>query len=222
MSRTPRAARELRHRAFEVQVREVAGEGEALGQVTGLITTYNSPYDIGWGFREQILSTTFTESLARCNSRIAIYLQHNHIRGAAPIGYAEVRDNGVGLVADAQLYLKEHPDAPAVYRALKDGTLREWSIGYWTDEWETDKSDPHLESVTKGDLAEASIVLRGANPETDTFSVRSAPDAPAAPTAPEADGKTPFALPGDLSSPVVRRLVREHLAVQTDEDRSKA
>lgn len=218
MTTRQRAARELRHRAFALQVRDVA-EGEPLGQVTGLITTYNAPYDIGWGWREQITPGTFAESLMQCNGRIAIYLQHNHIRGAAPIGVAEVRDTGNGLVADAQLYMEEHPDAPAVYRALKDGTLREWSIGYWTEDY-TEDANARMDTVTKGDLAEASIVLRGANPETDTFSVRSAPESPA-PEAPVTDGKTPFVLPGDLSSPAVRRLVHEHLAVRND-DRSRA
>lgn len=176
----------LRHLSSSFELRE-AGDGGESGILVGVVTTYDSPYEIGFGWREQIHEGAFAESLER-QGAIPVYLQHNH--RAAPLGVARMVPGEAGaLTMRAELFL-DHPDAMAAYRAAQQGALREWSIGfYYGDE---DAGDVQVDrknsliSVRKGDLAEVSLVVRGANPDTKTLDVRSLvevqPEAPSTPT----------------------------------------
>lgn len=165
----------LNHRQLpgSFELREMDGSSE--GVLVGVVTTYDSPYDIGWGFRESIESGAFDDSLEK-QGTIPVFYQHNHRDGSTPIGVARMVPGDSGsLTMRAELFLDD-PQAAAVFRAAKAGALREWSVGfYYGDEEAGDlvvNKKEQLLTVRRGDLAEVSIVLRGANPETHTLDVR--------------------------------------------------
>src|SRR5690606_5985134 len=77
-----------------------------------------------------------------------------------------------GLVIEGEFFL-DTEDGRSVYHGIKAKALREWSIGYRILQAEVDDSDDskRVVRVSDAELLEASSVLRGANPETDTLKV---------------------------------------------------
>lgn len=153
-----------------------AAEGEE-GVLIGVVTTYDSPYPIGGGFREQIAPGAFDASLEE-NPVIPVYHQHNHRNGMAPIGVAEKAIGPDGaLTMRATLFLEDSSEARAVYRAVKAGALREWSVGMTYGGPESGdviyNRDSKTITVQRGGLVEISSVLKGAANGTTTLDVRS-------------------------------------------------
>jgi HK97 family phage prohead protease len=152
-------------------------EDGAEGVLVGVVSTYDSPYPIGGGYREQISRGAFDASMSE-NPTLPVYYQHNHLYGQTPIGVATrtVGEDG-RLTVRAELFLEDSADARIVYRAAKAGALREWSVGMYyggpdTGDSQFSRSDK-LVTVTRADLREVSIVLKGANPDTEMLDVRS-------------------------------------------------
>ncbi len=158
----------------EFHVRSEEDSGGA-GELLGVVTTYNSPYPIPGAFREQVMEGAFDASLEK-HPVIPVYLQHGHIRGAAPIGEATKALGESGrLTMLVRLYLEDSGDARVAYRAARSGALREWSVGmfYGKNEGDIDvDSAERLVSIREADLREISLVLIGQNPETETLDVR--------------------------------------------------
>ena len=84
-----------------------------------------------------------------------------------------VVDGKNGIVVQGSLYLADSERARTYYRAMLDGSISRRSIGYLPLSIATNPSEPYLETITEGDLIEASLVLRGANPGAVTMDVRS-------------------------------------------------
>lgn len=149
---------------------ELRADDTEEGIVRGYVTTFDDPYDIGWGgVREVIQRSTF-------NLDRAIPLFYEHDWSAGPIGVSRsLRADAKGVLAEFELFLDE-PRARNIHRAMKAKALREFSIGFLASKIER-SMDEKLETITEGELLEVSSVVKGANPNTETVSVRTVPAA---------------------------------------------
>ena len=138
------------------------------GTVEGYITTFGNAYDIGWGLREIIQAGAFDESMLSRDSVLPILYEHDHRQ--PPVGIATLSADTHGIIARTQMFMDD-PRARAAFQAMQAGALREWSIGFSADEILYDQRED-IETIVRGDLVEASVVLRGANPQTETLSIR--------------------------------------------------
>lgn len=156
-------------RYLPLSVRSTAAQpDENLGLVEAYTSVFDTPYVIDErGSRESVAPGAFRESIER-QSSIPVFWQHDHRNGGAPIGVATNTEDDTGLLSRSELWLDD-PKARAVYRALRSGAIREWSIGFAPTE--TDERG-RLTVVRGADLREVSVVLMGANPATDTLAVR--------------------------------------------------
>jgi HK97 family phage prohead protease len=151
-------------RRLRMQVRATPEKGAGTG--TAVVSTYDLAYEIGWGWTEVILPGCFKQSIA-AHKAISIFYNHNWDGG--PIGSGIATENGTNLTVDFQLYLDRGDLVGRVYQAMLDGALEEWSVGFWAEQV-TSRSDlPQCDLIVQGDLAEASVCVRGANPETGTL-----------------------------------------------------
>lgn len=159
---------------MDARVSFTAAEGdESSGAITALVSAYDVKYLIGWRLWHTIEAGAFTDSIAE-QAAIPLFWQHSwQYTEQAPIGHATAEETDEGLVITGTLYVDADPSIARVYEAMKAGAIREWSIGYRVLEIRTDSDDDDHEFVTKGELLEASSVLRGANPETKTLQVAS-------------------------------------------------
>lgn len=149
-----------------------ASEKDGTGRIKALVSAYDVKYRMGFATWHTLKAGAFDEALAE-QENFPLFFQHNWDMGERPpIGHAAAEEgeyNGkTGLVFDASFYL-DTPDGRAVYNANKAKALREWSVGYMPVSFDKDPADANHYVVTKSELWEASSVLRGANPETETM-----------------------------------------------------
>lgn len=154
----------------KLRLRALPEVGE--GAVEGLITVYNVVYDIGWGWQEQILPGCFDDSIAR-NATLPLFWEHMWEDCPIGAGTAKAVDEGV-MLTNGQLYIDD-PAVRRVWRSMADGAISEWSVAYYPQVIQIDPDQPMIDSIAKGELIEATICVRGANPETETTEVRSKP-----------------------------------------------
>lgn len=169
----------LRHFKIELRAKDVepSDDGETpQGILEGYASVYDAEYRVGYFTNEIIAPGAFGESLKRQGGVIPIFYEHDW---NDPIGFANAEEDEKGLRVEALLFIEDSSRARTVYRAVAAGALREWSIGFLPETIElstNDETEMDVETVTRGDLVEASVVVRGANPETEMIDVRSAPD----------------------------------------------
>jgi HK97 family phage prohead protease len=149
-----------------VRMRVRATPGQAAGTGQAVVSTLNLAYPIGAGWTEKVLPGAFADSIT-AHPQIPIYHQHDWLAG--PIGVGTPMENGDQLIVDFRLYLGQGDLVDRVYQAMIDEALEEWSIGFFVDQITTDSKEPKCDQIAKGDLAEASVCVRGANPETGTL-----------------------------------------------------
>lgn len=151
------------------------GAGDALtGAFSALVSAYGVKYRIGYRLWHTIEAGAFAASIAD-QPAVPIYQMHSWAWSELPpIGHATARETEQGLVVDGQLYVDDSEAARVVARAMKAGAMREWSIGYAVLVARVDPDDDLHEIVVEGELLEASSVLRGANPATQTLQVAGA------------------------------------------------
>lgn len=159
---------ELRY--FPVRLRAAEGDDAPEGVLVGTAAAYNVEYPIGFGMREVISSGAFGDALKKRDGKIPIFFQHDWTN---PIGTASATETKDGLDVEARLFVNENERARSVFLAAKEGALREWSIGFRPIVVRTDEESPDVEFVDEGELLEASVVVKGANPETEMTEVRS-------------------------------------------------
>lgn len=177
-----------------------------VGRVEAFPSVFGRAYRMGFYTYHQIEPGAFDASLAEQDA-IPLYVQHNwDWSERPPIGTGfeaseadvagEVDDDGGqarGLLIAGAFY--DTDDGRSTYYGLADRALREWSIGYLIEEYtveEDDEAGRTVLHVTRAQLWEASVVLRGANPYTRTLEV-AARDA------------------GGITAEDVRQLIREEL-----------
>jgi len=150
------------------------GEGVKVGSVSALVSAYDTKYRIGMATYHTIRAGAFADSIAAQPS-IPIFWAHAwNYSEQPPIGHGAAFEGEDGLEIDGELYLDADPEIGRIHQAMVAGALREWSIGYRVIAEEHDADDSMHSFVTKAELLEASIVLRGANPATETLRVASA------------------------------------------------
>lgn len=146
----------------------------------GVIEAYPSVFDVEYrmGFltRHVIRRGAFEGTLAE-QSSVPLFWQHAWSWSEqVPIGHTtEAAEDERGLRVVGQLYLDD-PTVARIWQAMNAGALREWSIGYRIILGRTPDDNEDLVEVLEAELLEASVVLRGANPETETIRVAGAHD----------------------------------------------
>ena len=140
------------------------------GVVVGYASVFGNTYPIGGGIRERIASGAFGESIRARGGVVPTFYEH---QWSDPIGAALVSEDAHGLRAEASLFVEESDRARVVWRAAKEGALTEWSVGYRPEEVVLDANE-NVETITRAELIEVSLVVRGANPAASTLEVRSA------------------------------------------------
>ncbi|MGH9167379.1 MAG: HK97 family phage prohead protease [Acidimicrobiia bacterium] len=165
--------------------RAVVAQVHTLGEVgEGMVECYASVFGVefmegGSFFRKvRIDKGAFKDSLAARDS-FPVFWEHDW--DAGPIGHSvEAAEDDHGLKATNQLYV-DTDRAKNLWRGMDAGAIVEWSIGFYplVEEIQKRKDEEDGETDTiviykKVDLAEMSVVVRGANPGTDTISVESA------------------------------------------------
>lgn len=157
---------------FDFEVIETAESKDGkFGTVKALVSAYDVEYNMGFAYHK-MLAGAFSDAV---DSVIPVFWQHNwNFTEQPPIGTAVVAEEKRGVVVDASFFL-DLEAGRAVYNAIKAKALREWSIGYRIREHKEIARDdaPPLWEISKAELFEASSVLKGANPKTDTLSVAS-------------------------------------------------
>lgn len=143
------------------EVRSVTEDGtiELLAVVWGVVDDYGTRFIKG----------AFSESLEARLPTIAWGHQWTE-----PVGRAvSYRETDEGLFITARLDIGQGiARADQAYAQLKSGTLDDVSIGFWRLADRT--ADDGVTEITRGDLDEVSVVLRGAVPGAKVMAVRSA------------------------------------------------
>jgi HK97 family phage prohead protease len=151
-----------------MQVRATPEDGS--GTFTALVSAYNVTYDVGWGWTERILPGAFAESI-KAHSTIPIFYEHAWADG--PLGVGTPVETESGCEVSGRLYLGMAERIDVIYQAMLDEALEEWSVAFWPQTIIEDSDDRYCDQIAKGDLAEASVCVRGANPATETIDLRS-------------------------------------------------
>lgn len=149
--------------SIPTKLRAITDEGEPEGILRGYAATYGESYKIGPRSTETIQRGAFDDDLAGKGGVIPVYASHGWAKGSndAPIGVANIRSDGDRVeITEATLYIDTDPKAMSVWRAAKDGGLREWSIGFIPTQI-TYGQTRYDEVIEQGELLEVSVVLKG-------------------------------------------------------------
>lgn len=149
-------------------------DGAPAGSFTALVSDYTRTYDIGWGWQERILLGAFTDSIEAEPTKP---INWEHAWRDGPIGHAEFAEMELGIIARGLLYVDMDPKVARIYASMRAGATDEWSIGFGVDLDDILNTDdePYVDQIQRGDLIEASLCYRGANPGTKTLDLRGQP-----------------------------------------------
>lgn len=174
-------AGDLIYLAAEARPKPDQGEGV----VEALISVYEQDFLVAriFGFEvwERFAAGSFADTL-KSDGPFPIFRQHGRIGGpgtewaAAPIGYStQAKDTKEGPTLTAQLLLEDDPEVRRVWKLMEVGALREWSAGLRVrkSHFET-KDQKEIEVIDDVELMEASVVVRGAVPGTETTKLNEA------------------------------------------------
>jgi len=158
----------------EILKAEESDDGDT-GHVEAIVSAFDVDYRMGWMTKHRMTANAFKASLAQ-GPDIPIFFQHNWAWSEQPpigTGIAStVTSPKPGLKVAADFFL-DTESGRSTFRAIKANALREWSIGYRITKYEVEEDDDGFDVVivNEADLMEASSVLRGANPGTETLKV---------------------------------------------------
>lgn len=151
------------------------GNGQSLGEgkFTAVVSTFNVVDSQG----DMMLPHAFDDSIAnfRAGKTIPILFSHNWTDPNANVGViTDMRQTDTCLEIDGQLDLSS-PNGLQSFKLLKDGRVHEFSVGgeAWYDDVQTAPDGDLVWPITKFDLFEVSLCLKGANPETRLVSTKS-------------------------------------------------
>lgn len=175
------AEQEITVGAAEKRLFHSGGRMHALPDVgEGVVEAYTSVFGVTFweaGFftrRKVRIGEHAFDRVLEERSSFPIVFEHDW--DAGPIGHTvEQKVDGKGLRAVAQLYIDDEMGR-RVWRSMEAGALEEWSIGFYPRAHEVAEDDDgdEITTYTDIDLAEMSVVFRGANPDTETITVQSA------------------------------------------------
>jgi HK97 family phage prohead protease len=166
----------VRYRQRPIRMRALPDVGE--GEVEAIVAAYDVVYEVNdwfWTTKERIAPAAFADSIA-AKPVIPLFWQHGWESG--PIGDARASETSKDLRIRGQLYVDD-PSVARIWRSMKAEAVSDWSIGYiaLTTQTEHEDDEPdgdEIDAVIKGLLCEASAAVMGANPGTETISVRRA------------------------------------------------
>jgi HK97 family phage prohead protease len=162
----------------EIVATEVSEDG-SIGHVDALVSVYNLPYRMGFLTKHLIKPGAFAKSIAE-QPVVPLFFQHNwNWSEQPPIGTGEATETNTGKKPGLKIagdFFLDTEAGRSVFNAIKAKALRQWSIGYRIAKFmveEDEDSGMDIVHVEEADLLEASSVLRGANPGTETLKVAS-------------------------------------------------
>ncbi|WEV72144.1 HK97 family phage prohead protease [Bifidobacterium sp. ESL0790] len=150
---------------FAVKADASAGEGK----FTALVSAFGVKDSQG-----QIIEPgAFAESLKGFDEKtpLPIIWDHQWDDIWSHIGSAQASETDEGLQVEAQLDM-DNPTAQQAYSLLSQGRVHEFSIGGFEDRSQIETDDDGTEHVKQFDLAEVSMTLKGANPDTRLIDVK--------------------------------------------------
>jgi HK97 family phage prohead protease len=146
-------------------VKDVSTDGE--GKFDALVSTFGTTDSQG----ESLDQGAFKDTLSQSGGDVPILWDHQWDDIWSHIGSAKAEENDQGLVVHAQLDL-DNPTAAQAFKLLQSGRVKEFSIGGFEDPQDRTTDDNGVTHVSKFDLAEVSLTLRGANPDTQLLDVK--------------------------------------------------
>ena len=189
---TDEAVREAR-KSFALTLKaadDEAGTFRALVSVFGVVDSYD----------EKIMPGAFAKSIEEAGDNpFPLVWHHKWTDITSYLGHFKAFETDEGLEIEAQVDM-EDPNARKVYRLIKAGVLREFSIGGYEPSsgiHMSKENDRTIWEVHEFELVEVSVVIRGANPETRVIDVKSAADLIAATTNPTKTDPETGAVDGD-------------------------
>lgn len=146
---------------------DVNTDGE--GSFTALVSTFGTKDSQG----QIIEKGAFAESLKTFTDEVPLPVLWDHEWEDiwSHLGSAQAQETDTGLQIDAHLDM-DNPNAVQAYRLLKTGRVHEFSIGGFVNESDIEYDDDATARVKRFQLAEVSITLKGANPDTRLISVK--------------------------------------------------
>lgn len=151
------------------------GNGQSLGEgkFTAVVSTFNVVDSQG----DVMLPGAFDDSISkfRAGKTIPILFSHNWDDPNANVGViTDMRQTDTCLEIDGQLDLSS-PTGLQCFKLLKDGRVHEFSVGgeAWYADAQISPDGGAVWPITKFDLFEVSLCLKGANPETRLVSTKS-------------------------------------------------
>lgn len=202
------------------------GNGQSLGEgkFTAVVSTFNVVDSQG----DMMLPHAFDDSIAnfRAGKTIPILFSHNWTDPNANVGViTDMRQTDTCLEIDGQLDLSS-PNGLQCFKLLKDGRVHEFSVGgeAWYDDVQTAPDGDLVWPITKFDLFEVSLCLKGANPETRLVSTKSEDppadtgqqDAESTNEGSEPNGSGPFSMQFDRDE--LRNMIREVMNEERSQD----
>lgn len=149
------------------------GGGTGQGTGTAVVAVFGNVDSYG----DRIIPGAFAKDLAERQTYPFIW---THSWRDVPVGViTAARETDEGLEVDFKLFIGEHPDAEAVYAAMRDGAIKEFSIGYRVRDarWVTETIDDlqvEIRELLDLELIEAGPTLMGANSETHLVGLKAA------------------------------------------------
>jgi HK97 family phage prohead protease len=161
----------IQHRSYDITEFEFRGEGSDGFTFEGIASVVDTPYtvrDMMGEFTETIRAGAFNKTLRDSKADVALFV--NHDTRAKPLA---TRSSG-RLVLNADPHLRvtaqlnpERHDVQDLRHAIQDGEMRQMSIGFSVPKARDNWSDDYTErEIAEVNLAETSIVWRGASPTT--------------------------------------------------------
>jgi HK97 family phage prohead protease len=142
------------------------------GRVTALVSTYNVDKE-----GDRIMPGAFQSSIDRLEAiggSLPILTSHDWVDPQAIVGHAlpeDIVETKAGLVITFRLDL-DSPAGAAVWKAIKNGSLREFSVGFRAVDGATRKGSDGAFEISDLDLVEVSVCHRGVNPDTRVLAVK--------------------------------------------------
>lgn len=163
----------MKHKTFELIETKTNG---GAGEFTALASVFGNVDHVG----DRMLPGSFTKTLERWRAKgepIPVILSHDWNDPMKYVGEADpqkVYETERGLVVEGKMHVGEgNPVADQVYRLMKGGLLKGWSFGY-TVPAGGQKQNNGANEVSEVDLVEVGPTLKGANPEAQLSSIKSA------------------------------------------------
>lgn len=162
----------MKHKSFELQnFKALSGDDNEPGNFEALVAVFNN-IDAA---DEVIAPGAFAEILSTKSTFPVVW---SHQWTLPPIGVTtSARETSEGLVVKGRLFISDddsNETARAVYAAMRQGALKEWSVGLNVKAERFEERDGRQVSVFEAlDLIELGPCLKGVNPETRTVEVKS-------------------------------------------------